>query len=271
MAQKTRGGGQGRSSHVPDSSDHLPHLAEHLLRVSTELLSRPHFELFHPSALLSLALLLSLTTPTLSVDPDLSLTSLRVPSPSTFLTDPFSSPAAQLFHLGRAFNVRSSHRRWCGPVRSRCRSHALRKGRERPRPREGAFQSSLLSSSALFVQRSLLSPSALFSRGKLTRRRPQNPFAGGNSTKATSGINGAGTKAQETLGIKDSAKAFFDDTKASARELARDDLIEVLTGKSGEAVNWLVKSFGLDLSKVSRLGGAYSPSLPPTVAEYAAY
>ncbi|GAA5910799.1 hypothetical protein JCM6882_003430, partial [Rhodosporidiobolus microsporus] len=83
----------------------------------------------------------------------------------------------------------------------------------------------------------------------------KNPFAGGNSTKATSGINGAGTKAQEKLGIKDSAAAFFADTKKSARDLARDDLIEVLTGKSGEAVNWLVTRFGLDLSKVSRLGG----------------
>ena len=47
----------------------------------------------------------------------------------------------------------------------------------------------------------------------------------------------------------------FADTKKSARELARDDLIKVLTYKSGDAVNWLVDRFGLDLSKVSRLGG----------------
>lgn len=112
----------------------------------------------------------------------------------------------------------------------------------------------------------------------------------GNSTKATSGINGAGTKAQAALGIPDTPKAFFDDTKESvrnsfqfgpnpsspativslfwalanpdlfpfapqARDLARDDLIEVLTGRSGDAVNWLMDKFGLDLSKVSRLGG----------------
>ncbi|GAA6061068.1 hypothetical protein JCM10212_000111 [Sporobolomyces blumeae] len=83
----------------------------------------------------------------------------------------------------------------------------------------------------------------------------KNSFFGGNSTKATSGINGAGTKAQDALGIKDSAKAFFNDTKKSARDLARDDLIEVLTGKSGDAVNWLTSRFGLDLSKVARLGG----------------
>ena len=38
---------------------------------------------------------------------------------------------------------------------------------------------------------------------------------GGNSTKATSGINGAGTQTQQEAGIPDSAKTFFDDTKRS--------------------------------------------------------
>ncbi|KAI0058035.1 fumarate reductase [Artomyces pyxidatus] len=82
---------------------------------------------------------------------------------------------------------------------------------------------------------------------------------GGNSTKATSGINGAGTQAQQELGIPDSTKIFFEDTKHSARDLARDDLIRVLTGRSGDAVNWLQDKFGLDLSKVSRLGGHSQP------------
>jgi len=44
-------------------------------------------------------------------------------------------------------------------------------------------------------------------------------FMGGNSTKATSGINGAGTQAQQDHGIADSAKIFFDDTKHSVRTL----------------------------------------------------
>jgi succinate dehydrogenase/fumarate reductase flavoprotein subunit len=52
-----------------------------------------------------------------------------------------------------------------------------------------------------------------------------------------------------------SSDGSFADTKKSARELARDDLIKVLTYKSGDAVNWLVERFNLDLSKVSRLGG----------------
>lgn len=41
--------------------------------------------------------------------------------------------------------------------------------------------------------------------------------------------------------------------------MARDDLIRVLTGRSGDAVNWLQDKFGLDLSKVARLGGHSQP------------
>lgn len=46
---------------------------------------------------------------------------------------------------------------------------------------------------------------------------------------------------------------------SQARELARDNLIRVLTGRSGDAVNWLQNKFGLDLSKVARLGGHSQP------------
>ena len=42
---------------------------------------------------------------------------------------------------------------------------------------------------------------------------------GGNSTKATSGINGAGTQAQQAEGIPDNAQIFFNDTKKSVRNL----------------------------------------------------
>ncbi|TVY20510.1 Fumarate reductase [Lachnellula arida] len=80
-------------------------------------------------------------------------------------------------------------------------------------------------------------------------------FFGGNSTKATSGINGALTRTQVDLGIKDSVKQFYDDTLKSARDKARPDLIKVLTYKSAAAVEWLQDVFNLDLTLVSRLGG----------------
>ncbi|KDN45165.1 hypothetical protein RSAG8_05080, partial [Rhizoctonia solani AG-8 WAC10335] len=99
----------------------------------------------------------------------------------------------------------------------------------------------------------------LLERGANVLLLDKQGFMGGNSTKATSGINGAGTTTQQEQGVPDSAKIFFEDTKRSARDLARDDLIHVLTHRSGDAVNWLQEKFELDLSKVSRLGGHSQP------------
>ncbi|KAF9212188.1 hypothetical protein BGZ59_007101 [Podila verticillata] len=87
----------------------------------------------------------------------------------------------------------------------------------------------------------------------------KNAFFGGNSTKATSGINGALTRTQIELGIKDSVEAFYDDTAKSARDMLRPDLVKVLTGRSASAVEWLQDKFKLDLSLVSRLGGHSFP------------
>ncbi|KAG0252000.1 hypothetical protein DFQ27_008330 [Actinomortierella ambigua] len=87
----------------------------------------------------------------------------------------------------------------------------------------------------------------------------KNAFFGGNSTKATSGINGALTRTQIDLGIKDSVEAFYEDTARSARDMLRPDLVKVLTGRSASAVEWLQDKFKLDLSLVSRLGGHSFP------------
>jgi succinate dehydrogenase/fumarate reductase flavoprotein subunit len=40
----------------------------------------------------------------------------------------------------------------------------------------------------------------------------RNLFMGGNSTKATSGINGGGTKTQAKMGIHDTKEIFEEDT-----------------------------------------------------------
>jgi aspartate oxidase len=82
---------------------------------------------------------------------------------------------------------------------------------------------------------------------------------GGNSTKATSGINGALTRTQVDHQIGDSVKQFYEDTLKSARDKARPDLIKVLTYKSAAAVEWLMDVFNLDLTLVSRLGYVWSP------------
>merc|ERR1719230_1530892 len=85
----------------------------------------------------------------------------------------------------------------------------------------------------------------------------KSAFFGGNSTKATSGINGALTKSQRKLEITDSPETFAEDTMRGGAK--RPDLVEVLTGESAPSVDWLVDKFDLDLSLVSRLGGHSNP------------
>jgi len=98
-------------------------------------------------------------------------------------------------------------------------------------------------------------------------------FCGGNSTKATSGINGALTRTQQDLGIPDSAETFYRDTAASALkgQFQENDgfmdpknnpylpLNRVLAYHSAPAVHWLQDAFNLDLSLVGQLGGASFP------------
>uniref|UniRef100_A0A7S3LPT8 fumarate reductase (NADH) n=2 Tax=Sar TaxID=2698737 RepID=A0A7S3LPT8_9STRA len=87
----------------------------------------------------------------------------------------------------------------------------------------------------------------------------KSPFCGGNSTKATSGINAAGSRTQRILGIPDSPELFEKDTTVSAAEGARPDLIHTLTHESGPAVDWLMDAFGLDLTIVARLAAHSEP------------
>lgn len=84
-------------------------------------------------------------------------------------------------------------------------------------------------------------------------------FLSGNSGKATSGINGALTRTQVDLSIRDSVQQFYDDTLKTAKDRAKPELIRVLTYNSADAVHWLQEVFGLDLSVVSRLGGHSQP------------
>jgi flavocytochrome c len=85
----------------------------------------------------------------------------------------------------------------------------------------------------------------------------KNAFFGGNSTKATSGINGALTSTQRKMNIPDTPEIFEADTTRGGAN--RPDLVKVLTHQSADGVEWLIDKFGLDLSLVSRLGGHSQP------------
>lgn len=90
---------------------------------------------------------------------------------------------------------------------------------------------------------------------------------GGNSIKASSGINGAPTRFQNITGKEEAeaAQSFLDDTIRSAGsrlansggKLARSQrevLISTLTSHSAEAIEFL-SDLGVDLSVVAQLGG----------------
>ncbi|KZM27444.1 uncharacterized protein EKO05_0010687 [Ascochyta rabiei] len=80
---------------------------------------------------------------------------------------------------------------------------------------------------------------------------------GGNSIKASSGINGAPTKYQP---VQEPENAFYSDTVVSAGKrmsnftAERERLVRTLTEGSAGAVQWLEEK-GVDLSKVAQLGG----------------
>jgi len=85
----------------------------------------------------------------------------------------------------------------------------------------------------------------------------KSSFCGGNSTKATSGINGANTRSQRMKGVFDSNEIFTADTLRGGAK--KPDLVKVLCENSGPDVEWLMDKFGLDLSLVARLGGHSQP------------
>jgi flavocytochrome c len=79
---------------------------------------------------------------------------------------------------------------------------------------------------------------------------------GGNSAKATSGINAWGTRAQAKEGVMDGGKFFERDTNLSGKGGQCDPgLVKTLSMKSSDAVKWL-SDLGVPLTVLSQLGGA---------------
>ncbi|OHW96880.1 aromatic-l-amino-acid decarboxylase [Colletotrichum incanum] len=88
------------------------------------------------------------------------------------------------------------------------------------------------------------------------------PKPGGNSIKASSGINGAGTRFQKAVGVEKDDLFYNDTVRSGGKRFAdakgvvdRPKLVELLTQSSADAVTWLVDEIGVDLSVVAPLGG----------------
>ncbi|KAI3403610.2 KES1 [Candida oxycetoniae] len=75
---------------------------------------------------------------------------------------------------------------------------------------------------------------------------------GGNSAKASSGINGVPTIYQHN---DDTVEIFKEDTLKSGKGLSNVALVDKLTTQSSSAIEWLTKDLQVDLSSVAQLGG----------------
>ena len=81
------------------------------------------------------------------------------------------------------------------------------------------------------------------------------PMAGGNTVRATGGINAAETPQQAKLGIKDSIEQMYKDTMKGGHNLNNPELVKVLCQNSNDAVQWLIK-LGGNFQDVGFMGGA---------------
>ncbi|MBR3069480.1 MAG: FAD-dependent oxidoreductase, partial [Lachnospiraceae bacterium] len=81
------------------------------------------------------------------------------------------------------------------------------------------------------------------------------PYAGGNTTKATGGMNAAETHYQAEQDIEDSVEQFVEDTMKGGHDMNDRDLVTIMAENSASAIDWL-DSIGAPLPKVSFSGGA---------------
>lgn len=86
----------------------------------------------------------------------------------------------------------------------------------------------------------------MLDRGASVAMVEKQAYLGGNSGKASSGINAA---------LETSVESLIADTTKSAGSLARRALIERLSNESASAVDWLRNRVSVDLSMRSQLGG----------------
>lgn len=83
----------------------------------------------------------------------------------------------------------------------------------------------------------------------------QLTVVGGNTNRATGGMNASETSVQEELGIEDSNETFYNDTFEGGHELNDPELLTTMVEHSAEALEW-INSLGANLNDVSFSGGA---------------
>ncbi|MEE6749926.1 FAD-dependent oxidoreductase [Pediococcus acidilactici] len=118
----------------------------------------------------------------------------------------------------------------------------------------------------------LVSALALTEAGKQVVVLEKMAKPGGNSIRASSGMNAAKTAVQEYAGIKDTYEAFFEDTYRSGGQQNDVDMLRYFTSHAAEAVDWL-KNHGIILDDLTLTGGmavkrAHRPGSAPAIGGY---
>ncbi|MEE6727655.1 flavocytochrome c [Pediococcus acidilactici] len=118
----------------------------------------------------------------------------------------------------------------------------------------------------------LVSALALTEAGKQVVVLEKMAKPGGNSIRASSGMNAAKTAVQEYAGIKDTYEAFFEDTYRGGSQQNDVDMLRYFTSHAAEAVDWL-KNHGIILDDLTLTGGmavkrAHRPSSAPAIGGY---
>jgi flavocytochrome c len=103
----------------------------------------------------------------------------------------------------------------------------------------------------------------LLDRGGRVALVEKEAMLGGNSMKASSGMNAC---CDESSATADSVEAFEHDTTQSAGILANLRLIQEMVSSSASALDWLRRRVGVDLSQVAQLGGhAFARTYRPAI------
>lgn len=82
----------------------------------------------------------------------------------------------------------------------------------------------------------------------------QQAVIGGNTNRATGGMNASETYIQAELGVEDSNEQFYEDTFKGGYELNDPELLRTMVEQSADALQW-VNDLGADLTDVSFSGG----------------
>ena len=80
------------------------------------------------------------------------------------------------------------------------------------------------------------------------------PVAGGNTTKASSGMNASETKFQKEQGIEDNNDNFYEETLKGGHETNDKEMLRFFVDNSASAIEWL-DSIGIRLNNLTITGG----------------